>query len=299
MRLLNRFLQDVWRADRHPRLQRFLQDKRVSEIEAEAARLRAATDVFVLSYPKSGRTWHRFLLGHYLAESMARPLSMAMNVRELTSDCPGARVNYSHNGANFLDAISPRHPAVASPELWAGRKVIFIVREPKDILVSAWHHAHYRQRTYSGTIHEFVCSPTAGIEKILYAFNRWWDNRHRASAYIITSYERMSLSTADALRETLAFIDRWPIDEGLVMRAAAAASFENMRSLETSEAIEHAALRTRSRDERARKTREGRIGGYQDHLSAEDIAFVDEKVRMIGNPFREFLRARQPQSAID
>src|SRR5678816_3314743 len=174
LKVVRRVVLDVRKCEQHAVLQQLHERWRVARYEKQLAQLPPITDVFVISFPKSGRTWHRFLLGNYLAQLWGRPDYEAASVEKLTAERVGTRTRYDHNGANFADAIAPEHPLVATPTLWRDRKVIFLAREPKDVLVSAWHHARYRQSSYTGSIGEFVRSRYAGIDKLLIAHNRWW-----------------------------------------------------------------------------------------------------------------------------
>jgi hypothetical protein len=287
VRILNSITRDVWRCEKFPFLQKLQQYDRVRRYEREIKNLPKSTDIFIISYPKAGRTWHRFLLGHYITRTLGFPITKAQKTAKLTSHMPGVITRYNHNAANFIDAIPAQHPIVATPKLWAGRKVIFIVRDPRDVIVSCWFHAQYRQRTYSGTIHEFIHSPCAGIEKILVAYNRWWVNRKIASEHMITSYEKMSKNPEEVLRDTLRFMGSWPVEFSRIAESARASSFDNMLKIESEGVIQHHSLNRSSLDPRARKLREGKVGGFRNHLSDRDIDYIEHCIERIGDPFAD------------
>lgn len=285
-----RAVRDIRLSERHPLLRWLYADYRISRYEHEILATRPCTDVYVISYPKAGRTWHRFLLGNYLLAAQSLPDADAADVEHITAAMQGARTRYSHNGANFVDAISPAHPIVADARLWSGKKVIFLARDPKDVLVSAWFHARYRQTTYSGPIADFIRSPLTGIEKLLVAHNRWWDARDRATASLVLTYERMHRDLAAVLRETIDFLGLGPASSDLVSRAVEASSFANMRAAEEKSRLGHGSMRTLATtkdrsDQNARKVRAGRVGGHREQLATDDIAYIDEMIAKLGNPF--------------
>lgn len=228
------------------------------------------------------------LLGSYLSRLTASSDAIPADVENLTANARGARTTYCHNFANFEDGLASDHPIIADPRLWEGRKVIFIVREPKDVLVSAWFHARYRTETYTGSIQNFIRSPLTGIQKLVTARNKWWDNRERALQYEAMSYEQMHRDAADVLRQTLRFLDRWPVDEALITWAVDQTGFDAMRKMEIERTIDHGSMRpVRPLDDNpgAHKVRSGRIGGYREHLTESDIAYVDDWASQIRDPF--------------
>jgi hypothetical protein len=92
---------------------------------------------------------------------------------------------------------------LASPELWRGKDVLLLIRNPRDVLVSAYHHYQFRTATFRRPISDFIRRPETGIAKILAAHHRWHDNRSLAASFRVASYERMHRSPEAVLRETL------------------------------------------------------------------------------------------------
>jgi hypothetical protein len=50
-------------------------------------------------------------------------------------------------------------------------------------------------------------------------------------------------------------------------------------------------------DPESYKTRRGKVGGYVDYLTAEDIAFIDQTVNEFGCPFlRQYYEEKQTEA---
>ena len=89
-------------------------------------------DVWIVSYPKSGNTWTRFLIGNLVAGGKVVDWSnierivpdIYINRDPLLKDLPRPRYFKSHEGYR--------------PDY---RRVIFIVRDPRDVAVSYYHFA--------------------------------------------------------------------------------------------------------------------------------------------------------------
>jgi hypothetical protein len=248
----------------------------------------------VISFPKSGRTWHRVMLGRYLAKSSGRSERDAFALDKLCAAANIQPIAYSHNGANFDDGLLPTHPLFAAPALWQDRSVLLIVRNPKDILVSAYHHARFRNLTFAGTLSEFVRDPRTGISKIMAALSRWHGNRSLASSFDVVSYEGMHRTPEQILRSTLLRAGVSHIDDALVSETVEFCRFEKMQEYERTDYFMTGRLSNPSNDPRANKVRVGRVGGYRDHLSAADEAFIEDHVRSVGDPFNTLMASVDP-----
>jgi sulfotransferase family protein len=88
-------------------------------------------DIFLVSYPKSGNTWTRFLLGN------------VMNPEDrITFANVESKVPDIHAQSRRDLAKTPRPRLIKSHECFDPRyrRVIYIVRDPRDVAVSAYHY---------------------------------------------------------------------------------------------------------------------------------------------------------------
>ena len=251
----------------------------------EYADLNGAFGSFVISYPKSGRTWHRLMIGNYLAQATGSGPRQSFDIDGLCQLAGLAPICYSHNGANFLDALPPRHPVVASPALWRGRTVLLLTRDPADILVSAWHHARFRTKSFAGGLSDFIRQPESGLNKILAAYNRWHDHRGEAARFEVVSYEDMHRDPAGVLRQSLQLFGIAAPDPAMLTAAVDFTRFDRMRDFEETDYFRSGRMRNVSGDERAAKVREGSVGGAAAHLSADDLDFIARRTARLGNPW--------------
>ena len=242
-------------------------------------------DVLIISYPKSGRTWHRVMLGKYLELLFKIAPTHQLKTRRLTRALRLPRVSYTNNGANFAHAIPPYHVLNGQSALWRRRRVIMLVREPKDVLVSAYFHARYRINSFTGTLPEFIRHPYTGIEKLLVAHQRWFDYQRIASSVLLHRYETTHTDPEATMRSTLDFIGI-KIDAECLAAAVEFGRFDNMKKLERQGYFESNAMQSDpAAGEAGQKVREGRVGGHGAHLNAEDIDYIDLMIARIGYPF--------------
>ncbi len=245
----------------------------------------ASADCFVISYPKSGRTWHRAMLGCYLAGLLGIPREQAFKLGAMTDRLGLKSVHYSHNGANFIDSLPPDDPLVACPDLWRGKPVTLLTRDPRDIVVSAYHHAVYRSALTEVNFSDFLRAPDTGIEKILTTYHRLDKNRALASDFQVIAYEDMHNDPAPALRAQLSIIGLTKIDEAMVQDVVEFCRFETMKKHEADGFYKASVLKKTSDDPRSMKVRSGQVGGYKDFMTADDLSYANQLIADMGNPF--------------
>src|SRR5271169_1782765 len=88
-------------------------------------------DTFLVSYPKSGNTWVRMLIANFLSPD--KPADFR-DMNRLVPD-PGAQTK-----RHF--AKMPRPRVIKSHSVFDPRfpRVIYIVRDPRDVVISEYHY---------------------------------------------------------------------------------------------------------------------------------------------------------------
>jgi hypothetical protein len=184
-------------------------------------------DTFIVSYPKSGNTWTRFLIANLLhPEETANfsnidrlvPESEEMTRRQL-AHLPRPRIMKSHE---YFDARF--------------RKVIYIVRDPRDVVVSQFHFFRKRRRIGDDyPIEKFVTSFVVG-ETCDYGswgsnVASWLVTRQNSPHFLLMRYEDMVTRTSEELARVASFLGVTPTPK-LVAQAVERSSADQMRKLE-------------------------------------------------------------------
>ena len=138
----------------------------------------------------------------------------------------------------------------------------------------------------------FIRDECFGIRTIVTMYQIWQENRNVPREFLLLRYEDMHRDPARCLRSLLEFIGVEHPDEAAVAAAVRYGSFENMRRLERSGSFSRKMSPGDPDDEESYKVRKGRVGGFMDYLSPDDIAYVDRVIDEAGNP----LGARVPAS---
>src|ERR1700721_535136 len=152
-------------------------------------------DTFLVSYPKSGNTWVRFLLANLMYPNETVGFA---NINRLLP-APGVL------SKRFLRSL-PRPRVMKSHETFdvRFRKVIYLVRDPRDVAVSEYHFdLKKRYIEPDVTLEQFVRRFIAGQTS---SYASWWEHpaswtapRHGNPAFLLVRYEDL---LADPIGET-------------------------------------------------------------------------------------------------
>ena len=228
----------------------------------------AGADALLISYPKCGRTWLRFALSNYFSDALQLGIEPDLRstfsiIPNLDNDpirgVPGFRFAGQRPG---LPLILVSHRPFRA-KLMQRAPIIFLVRDPRDIVVSAYFHATGHKQRFAGDIDEFIEDERQGLGSVISYLNAWAARlaHHR---HHVTSYERISADLASELRLVLSFLGV-PIDEQALRHAVKKSSFTEMQSKERQTGIPGQHYDTT--DSESLRMRKGKAGGYVDYLS--------------------------------
>ncbi len=243
-------------------------------------------DYHLVSYPKCGRTWLVLLVAEAVQRHFGVRTRNPLKIRRLSSRLRGIPYIHPHHdgGPEF------RLPEEISEDKsqYRGRNVLFLVRDPRDVLVSSYFQKAKRNYNFSGTIDQYLRERRGGLESIIRFYNIWAANREVPANFLLVTYEDLLERTGDELARTLAFLGLHEISREAQEVAVEACRFENMRQLERSDRFKTGALSPRDpADETTYKTRQGKAGGFREHLDQDQIEWIDGMIQAQLDPFYE------------
>jgi len=245
------------------------------------------TECYILSYPKCGRTWLRLLIGKVLCDQFGLPEAQMIDTFRLSAAAPILRTHFSHDYSS-IKAGFPYNRLPNNKDEYRNCKVLFMIRDPRDTIVSSYFQATKRVNKFQGTMSEFVRDERFGIKKIVAYYNLWHKKQTVPRAYQLLRYEELHQDPAKALISVLRFMELEQIDEAVVETAVAFASFKNMKKMEKSGKFKNDKLQpTVKQDANSYKVRQGKVGGYRDYLSAEDLVYIRQTIQSMGCPYVE------------
>jgi hypothetical protein len=262
------------------RLERYLRGK-------EEARMLGESDLVVVSYGKSGRTWLRVMLSRYYQLRYNLPSNLLLqndNMHARNRAVP--RVLFTHD--NYLEDYTGTHESKAP---YAGSQVILLVRHPADTAVSQFFQWKHRMRPRKKIINsypdtgdlppiDFVLDEKAGIPKIIRFMNLWASEFEMMKSVCVVRYETLRHETANTLGRVLTFVNETATPEELA-QCVEFASVENMRAMEKGTYFQGVGDRMKPRDASnldSYKVRRAKVGGYRDYFTDDENARIDELV---------------------
>mgnify|MGYP006278006725 CR=1 FL=1 len=222
-------------------------------------------DIHVVSFPKSGRTWLRVMLDR-------------MNVV----------LQYDHHGTEHESQKHLEQLPDVKPD-YSHKRVLFLVRDPRDTAVSGYFHAKKREKVFNETLSEFIRDEHHGIKKILTFHSNWYDNQDIPKDFLPIRYEDMQKDTFGELRKVLDFAGASSIPDKKIRSVIDFGKFDNMQKLEKSgyfNKFYKGALNPKNTsDPDSFKTRKGKVGGFKEYLNKEDLDYCKSVMKDMGNPF--------------
>lgn len=239
--------------------------------------------VFIISYPKTGRTWLRVMLGKALVLKYQLNNKMLLDTFYLTKEAGLIPTVFSHDGPFLLRNSAPYYNMNFNEKLYKKKKVIFLIRDIRDTLVSSYFEESKRLKIYEGSLSDFIRDKRFGAKKIVTFYNIWYINRSIPTQFLLIRYEDMYKRPIENLRQVLNFINLKEIEEEILKAAVSFASFDQMKKMEEQNIFGDSILRPGIKsDNESYKVRRGKIGGFVDYFTKEDLLYIDQVVMEMG-----------------
>ena len=237
--------------------------------------IETSCDVYIISYPKCGRTWLRMLIGHYLQFKYNINAQHILNSNQLSYLTPVLTHFFTHDGTGRWDKDIPTNKTQ-----YATKKVILLRRGIHDILVSSYFQKTVRANCFNGSLSEFIRSKQFGVQHVLRFYNIWEQNKHIPKTFLSITYEQLHADTSNILVQVLNILEEPDICPVAVAKSVKECSFNKLHLAEQNNKYKKSEMQPHDiKNSESYKTRKGKIGGYVDYLTPEDIQYIDQAIR--------------------
>ena len=268
-------------ADRRKRLERWLRGR-------EEFKKLERSDWVLMSWGKSGRTWLRVMLSRAYQLKGNLPSNELLdfdNFRARDAGLPA--VFFTHN--NYLRNYTGNWE---SKTHFTGRKIVLLVRDPRDVAVSQFFQWKFRMRPNKKFINDypphgaeidvwdFVQDRDAGVPRIVDYFNGWARAIPELKDVLVVRYEDMRQDPAEVLRKIFAFTDGG-ISEEQITEAVEFAAYDNMKKMEQEQHFKGSGARVKPGDRdnpQSFKVRKAKVGGFRDYFTDEQCDALEGMV---------------------
>jgi hypothetical protein len=228
-------------------------------------------DTFLIAYSKSGNTWTRFLLANLLYPETQVTF---LNIPELIPHFDVMPKRFFANMArprviNCHEAFRPHY-----------KRVIYVVRDPRDVVVSLFHFQRKRRIIEDEyPLDRFVTRFVAGDALRPARLGSWGDNvaswlsmRQGHPGFLLLRYEDVLVGTELALAKLASFLGIHATPERIA-NAVERSSAHNMRNLERIQGDRWHQSRNTRKD--IPFVRSAQSGGWKSVLSQSAVAEIE------------------------
>jgi hypothetical protein len=230
-------------------------------------------DTLLVSYPRSGNTWTRFLIANLMHPDV--DVSFA-NIERLIPDTTAQ--------SSRTVKRTPRPRLIKTHEYFDHRynRVIYVVRDPRDVAVSYYHFQRKsRQIEDCCAIERFVEDFVRGHGKLISAdWGSWGENvaswiftRGESPDFLLCRYEDLFENPVQQLARIALFLGVEPSPQ-LLLRAVERSSADRMREMEKRQSDVWVVTKDRRKD--IPFVRVAKAGGWRDTLPERCVLQIEE-----------------------
>lgn len=218
-------------------------------------------DCFIVSYPKSGNTWMRFLIANLISNEQ-------IDFLNIENIIPAINVNTNRKISKLT---SPRFINCHQPFDFRYKKVIYIIRDGRDVAVSYYFYLKKMANLkleFSDYLENFVSGK-------LDNFGSWGENvlswtrtlRDEPNRFLAIRYEDLLLEPNKEVEKICSFLDLKATSEEINC-AVANSKFSKMAEIEKKQ--ERKASWFKNSNKEIKFVRNGKSGGWKDIFTEGD-----------------------------
>ena len=227
---------------------------------------------FLVSFPKTGRTWLMHMIDDLQNKGKQKiHIEYTHDMSEIIIENgyrqdPKVLFNYNHRYR------------------YRRSKVIFLVRDPRDVIVSHFYQVTRRSKNpfVFNSISEFVRHKVYGFERIIFFYNMWYKQKYIPKDFLLIKYEDL---INDGVNETCKITKYLNLDVSLDQIKDTYINFtaKKMRKKEIKDNLD--LFNASGEDKNSLKVRNAKVGGYTNELNDEDIQFCKSKMKNLSTFF--------------
>lgn len=215
-------------------------------------------DVFLVSYPKSGNTWVRFLLANYISDKKADFRSANFLIPDV------------HFNPQDIDKIKsyPRFIKSHFPYKKEYKKVVYIIRDGRDVAVSYYYHKIKtgeitENESFNNFLYDFFLASKSEFGDWGSHLESWMESKSSSILYI--RYEDMKQNAMPVLHRIVQF-SNMPVNTEKMQIALHHSSYQSMKEKEETDP-KYFFEERKLKDTGFGFIRKGEVGDWKNHFT--------------------------------
>ncbi len=251
----------------------------------EEVRKLKLSDVVVVSFGKSGRTWLRVMVSRVFQLKHGLPQRYLLgfdNYHHMDRAVP--RIFFTHD--NYIKDYTGH---TDTKEDFYGKKVVLLARDPRDVAVSQFFQWKFRMKPGKKTLNrypedgtdvsvfDFIMDKDAGLPKVIEYMNLWASEASRMKDFMLLRYEDLRTHPEETMSKLMDFMGT-PATAEQIKGAVEFGSYENMKKMEQKKVFWLSGGRMVPKDRanpNSYKVRRAKVGGYRDYFDDDQVKQID------------------------
>lgn len=247
----------------------------------------------IVSYPKCGRTWLRAIINssfyfqfpQFAEEGFDQDVKSLMHLSTLDNTFPPLQM--THDGKPMYHHHGELYKYKRE---YYDRNVLLLTREPKDTLISWYFHLTERDQKNKiskenldlSSIYAFLMNEYGGIKTYIQFYNLWLAELKKMKSHKVVRYEDIRKDPVEQVVEIFRFFGVESIGHEAIKQAVDKNELQKMKNRERQNLYNSDVIGVKNEqtsNENAFKVRRGKIGGFKDYLSTQEIEAIDSIIK--------------------
>ncbi|MFY0687793.1 MAG: sulfotransferase domain-containing protein [Cyclobacteriaceae bacterium] len=185
------------------------------------------TDIWFVSFPKSGNTWVRYFYLNFLAREVNQTREYSFEeLDEFMPEFGNRSTDLEWNFDGFPRLLKTHH--AYNGIVHSGRKCVLLIRDPRDVMISYHKFLIAKARLPKHiSLSDFIQHPQFGISSWAEHYNSWKTNTSK----VIIHYEKLLQDPINEFSRMLEFCNV-KFDKNAVIKAVEQSNFESFKKIE-------------------------------------------------------------------
>jgi len=228
--------------------------------------------IYLFSFPKSGRTWLRYILANYI--NIYFKLDCDINLHTIFTLIPNDDLDKQKGLSVYRYVKDNRFPVLIashkSLKPYDDRNLLVLLRNVYDLMVSEYfQHIHLLEK-FKGSIKDFIREKQGSLYGYCKFINSLELNKNNAKIF---TYEDMTKDISLVVKEILEYLDI-AYDKDILENSVNLSTFKNMREDEINKGIP--GYKGDPNKTNSLRMREGKVNNYSKYLDSEDIKYIKQ-----------------------